>query len=133
MNLSGELPIKVSNIMDNHKKYMAVIEKCGFSKVKVVYDEWGAVSHGFYNVEKCLEMIMRETEKMAAFFIKMVYDMMNVSEVSPMMMICLSGQHEMKTDFSGFRNFFREGVRTYSWTPKGSRNKCIPKNRKSER
>ena len=41
MNLSGELPIKVSNIMDNHKKYMAVIEKCGFSKVKVVYDEWG--------------------------------------------------------------------------------------------
>lgn len=106
MILSGELPIKVSNIMDNHKKYMAVIEKCGFSKVKVVYDEWGAVSHGFYNVEKCPEMIMRETEKMAAFFIKMVYDMMNVSEVSPMMMICLSGQHEMKTDFSGFRNFF---------------------------
>ncbi len=103
---SGEKPLRVSNIFELHDKYSEIIKRCGFSETPLVYDEWGAVSHGFFNVEECPEMLFRENEKYSAFFIRMLHGFVERRAKISKMMICLSGQHEMVTDFSGFRNFF---------------------------
>jgi Zn-dependent M16 (insulinase) family peptidase len=42
----------------------------------------------------------------SAYFAKLVYQLIESGINISKLMICLSGQHEMVTDFSGFRNFF---------------------------
>ena len=86
--------------------YMEVVRRHGFENVEMILDEWGASAQGFCNVEECPALLFREHEMYAAYFTKFTYQLvasgLNVSK----MMICLSGQHEMVCDFSGFRNFF---------------------------
>lgn len=103
---SGEKPIRVSNILEKYNKHMAVIKKCGFENTSIIYDEWGACASGFFNIEECPGLIMRETEKLSAFYVRMIYELIRNDSLVSKMFICLSGQHEMTTDFSGFRNFF---------------------------
>jgi len=50
--------------------------------------------------------MFREHEVFSAFFAKMIYQFIESGIPISKLMICLSGQHEMVTDFSGFRNFF---------------------------
>ena len=73
---------------------------------ELVVDEWGAASAGFFNIEECPYMIMRETPALAAYFGKLVTRLIELGEQPDKLLICLSGQHEMVVDFSGFRNFF---------------------------
>ena len=69
-------------------------------------DEWGASTHGFWNREECPALLLREDSRFAAYYGKMITSYVNHNVTLDRMMICLSGQHEMTTDFSGFRGFF---------------------------
>ena len=103
---AGTRPIKVQNNIDRQRNLINVIEKCGFGETERVVDEWGASTDGYYNMEDCPAYIFRETEVYSAYYTRLIHDMIRLDPKLTKMMICLSGQHEMVTDFSGFRNFF---------------------------
>lgn len=104
---SGERPLAAENhFVYAIEPYREVMRKYGFENVEMILDEWGAASHGFYNVEECPTMIFRENEVFSAYFSKLIYRLIESGIHISKLMICLSGQHEMVTDFSGFRNFF---------------------------
>lgn len=50
--------------------------------------------------------MFRENEIFSCYFVKMLAAYDHLRLPLSKLMICLSGQHEMTTDFSGFRNFF---------------------------
>ena len=93
-------------IMKIYNDYKKTIVKCGFENTPIIIDEWGMASHGYYNVEECPKFMDRETEVFSSYFAKLIYDFVDHNINIDKLMICLSGQHEMITDFSGFRNFF---------------------------
>jgi len=96
----------VENWVKQQEHTMETIKKCGFEDTELIADEWGMSSCGFYNIEECPAFIARETEVYSAYFVKLIYTILEKGWNISKMMICLSGQHEMVTDFSGFRNFF---------------------------
>ena len=103
---SGEECISVDYMMRRMQKKLDIVKKCGFENTPIVIDEWGACSHGFFNIEECKALIFRETEVFSAYFIKFIHTLIHFEYSMDSLMICLSGQHEMTEDFSGFRNFF---------------------------
>lgn len=96
----------VDNWLEQQQDYMDVIEKCGFSDTELVMDEWGMAAQGFFNLEECPPFIARETEIFSSYYVKLICKIIEKGWNISKLMICLSGQHEMVTDFSGFRNFF---------------------------
>ena len=102
----GTLPISVTNNIKKHEAYVNTVIDHGFGDVPLLVDEWGYSSGGFKNVEDCPALIGRETELFSAYFAKLIQQFAYSDFKLDMLMICLSGQHEMVTDFSGFRNFF---------------------------
>lgn len=102
----GSRPIAVENQLAKYDNYMNVIRRNGFDGIDIVLDEWGASAQGFFNIDECPSLIFREHEVYSAYFAKLVYKLIESGYNISKMMICLSGQHEMITDFSGFRNFF---------------------------
>lgn len=103
----GTLPLATENHFTHRiEPYMEVMRKYGFENVEMILDEWGASAQGFYNVEECPILMFREHEVFSAYFAKLIYQLIESGVNISKMMICLSGQHEMETDFSGFRNFF---------------------------
>jgi xylan 1,4-beta-xylosidase len=103
---NGSKLIHVLNSVEHIRKITALAEQFGYGDRPLVIDEWGASSNGFYNIEECPRLWFRETEIFSAFFAQMITRYIELELKIDKMMICLSGQHEMKTDFSGFRNFF---------------------------
>ncbi len=103
---SGEKRICVQNNIDRQKRLMDVIERCGFGDRERVVDEWGASTDGYYNIEQCPVYIFRETEVFSSYYVKLIHEMIKTDPQVTKMLICLSGQHEMVVDFSGYRNFF---------------------------
>lgn len=103
---SGEKPFAVDNSIERIITVKEIANRCGFDNIPLVIDEWGASSAGFYNVEECPLLIFREKPAFAVYFIKMITLYIERRLPIAMLMICLSGQHEMITDFSGYRNFF---------------------------
>jgi len=103
---AGTRPIRVQNNLDRQENLIKLIEKCGFGDKERIVDEWGAATDGYFNIEECPAYIFRETEVYSAYYAKLIHQMIRVDPNVSKMMICLSGQHEMVTDFSGFRNFF---------------------------
>ena len=104
--LSGERRITVENNLERQRKLIETIEKCGFGDTERIVDEWGAATDGYYNVEECPTYIFRENEIYSAYYAKLIHELIKLDPKLTKMMICLSGQHEMVIDFSGFRNFF---------------------------
>ncbi len=104
--IDGTKPLSIDGALYNTMALARIAEMCGFGDLPIVCDEWGAATFGYYNIEECPEFIFRENEIYAAYFAKMImlFDELNVPYDE--MMLCLSGQHEMKSDFSGFRSFF---------------------------
>ncbi|MBR7132553.1 MAG: hypothetical protein IKD04_03390 [Clostridia bacterium] len=103
----GSTPLATENhFVFRIDPYMAVLKKYGFENTELILDEWGASTHGFYNIEECPLLIFRENEVYSSYFAKLIYQLIESGINISKMMICLSGQHEMVTDFSGFRNFF---------------------------
>lgn len=103
----GTRPIATENHFEySIKPYMEVIRKYGFEDTELIFDEWGASGQGFYNIEECPALIFRENEIYSSYFAKLICQLIESGIPIAKMMICLSGQHEMVVDFSGFRNFF---------------------------
>ena len=101
-----EVGFDVDNWIEKANDYNEIIKKYGFENKEFVYDEWGMCSAGFRNVEKCPIFIERETEVYSSYFARLINQIIEKNVSISKLMICLSGQHEMVTDFSGFRNFF---------------------------
>jgi hypothetical protein len=57
-------------------------------------------------MEESPALIFRENEVYAAYYVKLIHTFLRTKYKPTKMLLCLSGQHEMVTDFSGFRNFF---------------------------
>ncbi|MBR2044075.1 MAG: hypothetical protein IJ946_07025 [Clostridia bacterium] len=94
------------SIINVYNTYKETIKKCGFEHLPIIIDEWGMSTHGYFNVEECPKFMDRETEVFSAYFTKLIHAFLANNITIDKLMICLSGQHEMITDFSGFRNFF---------------------------
>ena len=92
--------------VDQQREKIELIKKCGFGDTPIIADEWGASSMGFYNKEECKFLMFRETEINAAYYVRFVQLLIHLGLPIEKLLICLSGQHEMTEDFSGFRNFF---------------------------
>lgn len=88
------------------RQYREIICKHGFGDTELIIDEWGASAQGYYNMEECPGLIFREHEVFSAYFTKLISELIAAEYPVSKMMICLSGQHDMVTDFSGYRNFF---------------------------
>lgn len=96
----------VQNQINRHEKYLNVVKEHGYADRPIVIDEWGMSSAGFNNREECPALMARETEIMSAYYVKLIDACIRAGYNVDKLMICLSGQHEMTEDFSGFRNFF---------------------------
>ena len=98
INLEGTLRLQ--------RRFAEVLEKTGMSHKKLVVDEWGVCSGGYVDVDRYPALLFRETEICSAYYAKMICAMIEEGFKVDKMLICLSGQHEMTKDFTGFRNFF---------------------------
>lgn len=98
--------LNVDNHFNKHKKLVKTVKECGFEHIPIVIDEWGAVGGGFKNITQVPELIFRETEVFAAYFAKLIYRYVYSDYIVDKLMLCLSGQHEMENEFTGFRGFF---------------------------
>ncbi len=98
--------IAVERIIKKHTEFLEIIKENGFGDTEIIVDEWGATCSGFLNKEECPSLMFRETEVYSAFYVKLIRQMIDLDPNLSKMIICLSGQHEMTEDFSGFRNFF---------------------------
>ena len=102
----GEKLPRVANHFDKHEKYLDVIRKNGFENLPLIIDEWGIASGGFCNRDDYPELMFRETEFYSSYYARLIHDVAYSDYNIEGMVICLSGQHEMVEDFTGFRNFF---------------------------
>ena len=98
--------IAVKNNVEKQKTFEEVIVKHGFGDTPVIIDEWGMATGGFMNREDCPDLMVRETEIFSAYYVKLIRTFIDAGFKMDSMMLCLSGQHEMLEDFTGFRNFF---------------------------
>ena len=103
---AGEKAFTVRSMLEKYEERAKIIKECGFGHLPILIDEWGLSSHGFFNIEECPVFIARESEVFSAYFAKLITEFVDREYKTEMLMICLSGQHEMVTDFTGFRNFF---------------------------
>lgn len=103
---NGTRPITVSNSIENQNAFDKTVKEHGFDKLPVIVDEWGAATGGFCNKEDFPSLMFRETEVFSAYYAKLICEHIRHDHAIEKMMLCLSGQHEMTEDFSGFRNFF---------------------------
>ena len=102
----GTGKVTVENNINRHEGYMDIIRKNGYEKKEIVIDEWGIATRGFANRLECPELMFRETEVFSAYYVKLIRRLLDTGYDMSTLSICLSGQHEMTEDFSGFRNFF---------------------------
>jgi len=98
--------ITVANNIEKHLAYLETVNAHGFGQLPVVVDEWGFASGGYMNMEECPGLMRRETEVFSAYYGKLVHELIRIHKPIDGLYICLSGQHEMESDFTGFRNFF---------------------------
>lgn len=103
---AGIETLNVENHMKIQENYMKVIDDCGFEDIPIIVDEWGMMSLGFYNKSQMSCLVHRETEVFSAYFAKLIHAYIHSDYKIEKLLICLSGQHEMVEDFTGFRNFF---------------------------
>ena len=98
--------ITVNAILDKQEKYLEIIRGAGFGDTEIIVDEWGVASGGFRDIESCPPLIFRENEVFSAYYVKLISEFIARGYKVSKLLICLSGQHEMKTDFTGFCGFF---------------------------
>ena len=103
---TGDHGLSVWGNLDRQRPKIDLIQKYGFGDTPIIVDEWGASTMGFFNKEECKFLMFRETEINSAYFVRFIYFLIRSGWNIQKLMICLSGQHEMTEDFSGFRNFF---------------------------
>ncbi len=102
---SGERLLHAENTLVLHRQWQAIIDRY-YPDLPIIVDEWGASAQGFWNREECPALMFREGSEYAAYMGKMIALYVREQVRVDKMLICLSGQHEMTVDFSGFRGFF---------------------------
>lgn len=102
----GTKPLDVKNNLPKIENFLRLIRQYGFGDLPMVIDEWGAATSGFFNREECPQLMFRENEIFSAYYFRLIDLYETLQLPIEKLIICLSGQHEMKVDFSGFRNFF---------------------------
>ena len=99
-------PIMVSSLIERHLGHLEALRAHGFGHLPVLMDEWGMACAGFANKEDAPELMVREGEVFPAYYVRLIRSLLSLESVPEALMICLSGQHEMTEDFTGFRGFF---------------------------
>ena len=98
--------ITVNAAIEKQEKYLKAIRAQGFEDVEILMDEWGITTSGFKDTAEFPVLIFRETEVFPAYYVKMIAEFIRRDYNVSKLFICLSGQHEMTAEFTGFRNFF---------------------------
>lgn len=98
--------ITVDATIVKQEKYVKIIKEQGFDDVEILMDEWGITTSGFKDTTEFPVLIFRETEVFPAYYVKMINEFIKRDYKISKLFICLSGQHEMTAEFTGFRNFF---------------------------
>ena len=98
--------ITVDATIEKHENYLKIIKEQGFEDKEILMDEWGVCTCGFRNMSEFPVLEFRETEVFSAYYVKTISEFLKRDYRLSKMFICLSGQHEMQTDFTGFRGFF---------------------------
>ena len=106
LSMTEDVGFNVDCWIEHMNPRIELIRKLGFGDKEILYDEWGMCPSGFYNVEEAPMLIERETELFSSYFVRLIERIIKSDVELSKIMICLSGQHEMVVDFSGFRNFF---------------------------
>lgn len=105
-DLSAGRPIRVEDTYKRVKELENLAICCGIDNPKIIVDEWGLSTEGFTDAEICPVLAFRNTEQYAAAYAHLInYYTRNHAPVT-IQMICLSGQHDLKREFHGYRNFF---------------------------
>lgn len=102
----GTKPHCIENHLEKQKGFIDCINEAGFKGVPILLDEWGIAGGGFVNCTVHPSLICRETEVYSAYFVKLIHAFIHSEYEMDKLIICLSGQHEMTENFTGFRNFF---------------------------
>lgn len=103
---NGSRPLSIYNQLEKIIRLIGVCKKNNLTHLPLIVDEWGGSVRGFDNKDDCPGLIFRDNEIYSAYYVKMLTLFDHLDLPIEKMLICLSGQHEMKVDFSGFRNFF---------------------------
>ena len=104
--IDGTEDFTVKNHLKKYDKVRDMVLKYIPRGIEIIQDEWGACTGGFVQTDRCPKLIFRETEKFSCYYGKMITEFVKKYDDAGKIVICLSGQHEMKSEFEGFRNFF---------------------------
>lgn len=104
----GTKPIDSRGAIFDTMTVARIANMCGFGDLPLVCDEWGAITEGYLDMSRIPEMVFREDEQYAAYFVRMLTLFDELKLPYEQMMLCLSGQHDLKGDFLGNRNFFSQ-------------------------
>ena len=96
----------VKGAINKQETYLNIIREQGFENTEILIDEWGICTSGFKDSNAFPVLIFRETEIFSAYYVKMISEFIKRDYNISKLFICLSGQHEMTEEFTGFRNFF---------------------------
>lgn len=103
---NGEKPLSVYNIVNKVLRVHNICKNNGFESLPLIIDEWGASGIGFLNIDDFPSLIFRENEVYSAYFARLIMACNAYNLPLDKILICLSGQHELCNEFSGFRGFF---------------------------
>lgn len=112
--ITGEIPFSVDTLLEDIKDFVDIRNRYYPEGKELLIDEWGASSYGFYNIDDCPPLILRENSQYAAYYGRMISRMSARGMDVDGMNICLSGSHQVyeKPDtypeFPGFRSLFTE-------------------------
>ena len=96
----------VSSAIKKQEMYLRIIREQGFENTEILMDEWGVCTSGFKDTDSFPVLIFRETEIFSAFYVKFISEFIKRDFNLSKLFICLSGQHGLTREFTGFRNFF---------------------------
>lgn len=99
-------PTDVRGVMFDTPILQRIVRTYGFGHLPLISDEWGAITEGYLDKTRVPEMVFRENEEYAAYFARMIVMYDEAGVPYDQIMLCLSGQHDLKGDFLGNRNFF---------------------------
>ena len=102
----GSAPIFAGSVPKRVREYAALVRKYFPDEKDLIMDEWGMSSRGYCNRHHFPTLIVRETNAFAAYMGKMITEMVHDGPLLHKLIICLSGQHEMTEEFTGYRGFF---------------------------
>ncbi len=103
--ITGDAPLNALNGAAGTNEVRRIADICGFKDTPLLCDEWGGCTEGYLGSDICPKLVFRENEIYAAYFARMITYFDSVGITDPLV-ICMSGAHDLETDFGGYRNFF---------------------------